>query len=443
MKKKLAAIMLSVVMAGVMSACGNAESMDTGSEQTLTESKEEESTDTEQDTKSAIEKAKEERDAATIKAVEIEKKEIPDNEALKFVADMKTGWNLGNTLEAYNGNSNPEKELASEEAWGNPLTTQAMIDEVQKAGFQTIRIPITWRGHVTISENGEITVSQAWLDRVKEVVDYAYNNGMYVIINTHHDIALEDGYYAGYYPSSEKYEWSEKYLTTIWTAMAETFRDYDEHLIMESMNEPRLVETTYEWYFQAGTAECKDAAESINRLNQKFVDTVRATGGNNAERYLMLPGYDASLDGAATELYQLPSDSADNKLIVSVHAYTPYNFALQAPGESGSTDVFSIDSSSSTADIDYLMKKLYDKYVSNGIPVVIGEYGAREKNANLQDRLDYYVYYVSSARASGITCCVWDNNAFSGTGENFGLLRRRVCSWLYPEIVEAIMSCCE
>ena len=175
-------------------------------------------------------------------------------------------------------------------------------------------------------------------------------------------------------------------------------------------------------------------------MNQLFVDTVRATGGNNAERYLMLPGYAASLDGAATDLYQLPTDEAENKLIVSVHAYTPYNFALQAPGEGGSTDEFSIDKSTSTADINTLMKKLYDKYTSKGIPVVIGEYGARDKNNNLQDRLDYHVYYVASARAVGITCCVWDNNAFSGSGENFGLFRRRVCNWLYPEIVEAIMK---
>ncbi|MBQ8596315.1 MAG: glycoside hydrolase family 5 protein [Lachnospiraceae bacterium] len=460
MKRKIMALVMAVTMAAGLMGCGsNADapaSVETEqaagggqeadveaeapgaaeAQQENTDSATDGETDPKEETKSAIEKAQAERDAATIKDVEIAAKDIPDNEALAFVANMKAGWNLGNSLEAHNSGSTPKDELSTEEVWGNPVTTQAMIDEVKKAGFETIRIPITWRGHVTVSEDGTVTVSEVWLARVKEVVDYAFNNDMYVIINTHHDIDLENGYY----PNSDHYERSAKYLTAIWTAMAETFKDYDDHLIFESLNEPRLVGSSYEWNFQAGVAECKDAADSINRLNQLFVDTVRATGGNNAERYLMMPGYAASIDGAMTDLYQLPTDSAENKLIVSVHAYTPYNFALQPPQEGGSTDEFSIEKSASTADIDSLMKRLYDKYISQGIPVVIGEYGARDKNNNLQDRLDYYVYYVSSARAAGITCCVWDNNAFSGTGENFGLFRRRVCNWLYPEIIEAIMK---
>ena len=466
MRRKVIALLMTVVISACMVACGSKEGIAAGAETgeseeelQMAEGEQTDQADTEQksagtenetvadakeETKSAIEQAQAERNAATIKDVEIEGKELPDNEALSFVASMKAGWNLGNTLEAYNSSVSPEKELSTEEVWGNPVTTQAMIDEVKKAGFETIRIPITWRGHVTVAEDGTVTVSDVWLTRVKEVVDYAYNNDMYVIINTHHDIEIADesveGKNLGYYPSTDNYERSAVYLTAIWTAMAETFKDYDEHLIFESLNEPRLAGSSYEWNFRPGVAECNGAADCINRLNQLFVDTVRATGGNNAERYLMLPGYAASLDGAATDLYQLPTDEAENKLIVSVHAYTPYNFALQAPGEGGSTDEFSIDKSTSTADINTLMKKLYDKYTSKGIPVVIGEYGARDKNNNLQDRLDYHVYYVASARAVGITCCVWDNNAFSGSGENFGLFRRRVCNWLYPEIVEAIMK---
>lgn len=460
MKRKIAALVMAVVMTVSLVACGSKDTASAsvgteeaesgkaadsqgetaGGAETQQENTGNEAASTEADpkekTKSAIEQAQAERAAATVKDVEMEAKEIPSNGALEFVANMKAGWNLGNSLEAHNNGTTLENELSTEEAWGNPVTTQAMIDEVKKAGFETIRIPITWRGHVIVSEDGTVTVSEVWLARVKEVVDYAYNNDMYVIINTHHDIDLENGYY----PNSENYERSEKYLTAIWTAMAETFKDYDEHLIFESLNEPRLVGSSYEWNFQTGIAECKDAADCINHLNQAFVDTIRATGGNNAERYLMMPGYAASIDGAMTDLYQLPADSAENKLIVSVHAYTPYNFALQSPQEGGSTDVFSIDKSASTADIDSLMKRLYDRYISQGIPVVIGEYGARDKGNNLQDRLDYYVYYVSSARAAGITCCVWDNNAFSGSGENFGLFRRRVCNWLYPEIVEAILK---
>ncbi len=452
MKNKVIAMLLAMTMITGLTACGanstttdevqqtaeeaeksaEAKAQDTDEAQT----KAEEQADEKEETMTAVEKAQAERAAATIKDVEIPAEEIPEGEAFTFVKNMKVGWNLGNTLEAYNDGQTLEDELKTEETWGNPVTTQEMIDEIKKAGFETIRIPITWRGHVTIEEDGSVTVSEIWLNRVKEVVDYAVNNDMYVIINTHHDIDLEKGYY----PDSDNYERSEAYLSAIWSAMAETFKDYDEHLIFESLNEPRLTGSTYEWYFQAGTAECQDAAECINRLNQTFVDIVRAGGGNNAQRYLMIPGYDASLDGAMTDLYRLPTDTAENKLIVSVHAYTPYNFALQSPQESGSTDTFSIDASASTKDIDYLMNSLYDKYVSQGIPVVIGEFGAREKNFNLQDRLDYYVYYISSARARGISCLVWDNNAFSGTGENFGLFRRSARTWLYPEIIEAIMK---
>ena len=456
MKRKVIAMMLAAVMVTGLVACGGAaenaqqtaaEGTDENSgasaakgteEATVNETgvQSEEQTGKEEETMTAVEKAQAERAAATIKDVEIKEEVIPEGEAFTFVKNMKVGWNLGNTLEAHNNGQISGDELKTEEVWGNPVTTQKMIDEVKKAGFETIRIPITWRGHVTVAEDGSITVSEVWLNRVKEVVDYAVNNDMYIIINTHHDIDPENGYY----PSTENYERSEAYLSAIWTAMAETFKDYDEHLIFESLNEPRLTGSTYEWNFQAGAPECQDAAECINRLNQTFVDIVRASGGNNAQRYLMLPGYDASLDGAMTDLYRLPTDTAENKLIVSVHAYTPYNFALQPPQESGSTDTFSIDASASTKDIDYLMNSLYKKYVSQGIPVVIGEFGAREKNFNLQDRLDYYVYYISSARARGISCLVWDNNAFSGTGENFGLFRRSVGTWLYPEIIEAIMK---
>lgn len=455
MKRKVIAMMLAAVMVTGLVACsGSSETTVTpgteaetqspesatdnvaDTQEATTEQQSESQTDAKKDTMTAVEKAQAERAAATIKDVEIKEEVIPEGEAFTFVKNMKVGWNLGNTLEAHNNGQISGDELKTEEVWGNPVTTQKMIDEVKNAGFETIRIPITWRGHVTIAEDGSITVSEVWLNRVKEVVDYAVNNDMYIIINTHHDIDLENGYY----PSTENYERSEAYLSAIWTAMAETFKDYDERLIFESLNEPRLTGSTYEWNFQAGASECQDAAECINRLNQTFVDIVRASGGNNAQRYLMLPGYDASLDGAMTNLYRLPTDTAENKLIVSVHAYTPYNFALQSPQESGSTDTFSIDASASTKDIDYLMNSLYKKYVSQGIPVVIGEFGAREKNFNLQDRLDYYVYYISSARARGISCLVWDNNAFSGTGENFGLFRRSVGTWLYPEIIEAIMK---
>ncbi len=369
-----------------------------------------------------------------IPEVSIEQSSIPDSEALEFVKNMKTGWNLGNTLDAYSGSSNAG--LASETSWGNPATTGEMIAAVKEAGFETIRIPVTWHNHLEWAEGSdEFTVSTEWLDRVQEIVDYAVDNEMYVIINIHHDTA-EDVYY----PDSAHYEQSEKYIVTIWKTVAERFKDYDEHLIFESMNEPRLVGSSYEWNFQESAEECRDSADCINRLNQAFVDTVRQTGGNNGQRYLMVPGYGASLAGVTTDLYQLPQDSADNKLIVSTHAYTPYSFALQPQGESGATDVFNAEGGTGRAEIDSVMNALYQKFVSQGVPVVMGEYGARNKNDNLQDRVNFYTYYIASARARGITCCVWDNGGFAGTGELFGILIRQKCIWAYPEVVEAIMK---
>lgn len=369
-----------------------------------------------------------------IPQVEITSESIPDTEAMKFVENMKAGWNLGNTLDAHNGGQNAG--LASEQSWGNPLTTKEMIAEVKNAGFETIRIPVTWHNHLEKEEGSDaFTISSEWLDRVQEVVDYAYDNEMYVILNIHHDTA-EDVYY----PDSAHYDQSENYIRTVWETVADRFKDYDQHLIFEGMNEPRLVGNSYEWNFQESVKECKDSADCINKLNQVFVDVVRAGGGNNAERYLMVPGYAASLAGVATDLFVLPADSAQNKLIVSTHAYTPYNFALQPQTEGGATDSFPADGGSGKSDIDYLVNSLYRKFVSQGIPVVMGEYGARNKNDNLQDRVNYYAYYVAAARAKGITCCVWDNGAFAGDGELFGILNRRKCEWAYPEVVKAIMA---
>ena len=377
-------------------------------------------------------------ESGSIPEITIEAKQIPDKECFRFVKDMKTGWNLGNTLDAYSQGKMYGDDISSEEIWGNPVTTKEMIDTLKNTGFRTVRIPVTWHNHVTDDGNGPV-ISEAWLDRVQEVVDYAYDNGMYVILNTHHDNTANIEGEGGYYPDTAHAEESDRYIRGIWTQVAERFKDYDEHLIFESLNEPRLAGTDYEWNFNAGVAECKDAAGSINRLNQLFVDTVRATGGNNVERYLMMPGYDASLAGAITDLYQLPNDIVSDKLIVSVHAYTPYNFALRPGRESEATDYFSWEDPKSVYEINDLMNSLYNKFVSKGIPVVIGEYGAVNRDNNTQDRVDYYAYYTAAARANGITCCVWDNGSFTD-GEIFGILRRRVNQWFFEETIEAMMK---
>ncbi len=363
--------------------------------------------------------------------------ETPASDAAEFVRNMKIGWNLGNTFDA-SSDQNKEDELAYESDWCGIVTTKEMVDAVRAAGFRTMRIPVSWHNHV--SQDGNYTISDIWMNRVQEVVDYAIDNDMYVIINIHHDNSTDY-----MYPAQQYMEQSKSYVASVWSQIAERFADYDEHLIMEALNEPRLVGTDNEWWLDMNNQDCVEAVQCINELNQVFVDTVRASGGNNKDRYLLVPGYAASLQGATNEYFVLPQDieSNDNKIMVEVHAYIPYHFALEAPGESDSTDQWSADNASDTSEIDSMMDTLYEKYVKNGVGVVIDEFGARDKGGNIEARTDFAAYYVAAARERGITCCWWDNNAFSGNGENFGIFRRMVCQFLYPDLVEGMMRAVE
>lgn len=360
---------------------------------------------------------------AEIPKEEIEAKELPESEGLTFVKNLKIGWNLGNTLDA---NKKTSVDIASETSWGAPKTTEEMIMAVKNAGFNTVRIPVTWHNHV--DENNKI--SEAWLDRVKEVVDYGYKNGMYVILNIHHDT---DPKY--FFPTYDTLDQSVKFVTDIWQQLSEAFKDYDEHLIFESINEPRLIGTNNEWWIDTKSETGKEAIDCIMQTNQAFVDLVRASGGKNADRYLMVPSYCASPDFACADMFELPSDPS-NKMIVSVHSYEPYEFALS--DNMNSTNFVSRPGGV----IEEKMKALYEKFVSKGIPVVVGEFGSRNKKDNVEARVKHAANYVATARAYGISCIWWDNNAFTGNGELFGLYDRKEGQWVYPDIVLALMNNC-
>lgn len=366
-------------------------------------------------------------DSGMVPGINIEKQPIPDNEALAFVRDMKVGWNLGNTFDAVDATWLTNK-LDYEKAWVGVKTNEGMIKAVKDAGFNTIRIPVSWHNHVSGDDH---KIDTDWLDRVQEVVDYAVKYDLYIIINIHHDMGKDY-----IYTSKEYLGQSVHYVRSIWSQLAERFRDYSHRLIFESLNEPRMVGHNNEWWLDLSNKDCREAVECLNELNQVFVDTVRSSGGNNKDRYLMVPGYAASYAGALADGFAIPKDTVDNRIIVSVHAYTPYNFALDA----GGVRTFDINRPASTNEIDYFMTELYKKFISNGIPVVIGEFGARRKGDNLQDRVDFTAYYVASASARGMTCIWWDNHGFSGDGELFGLLDRRYLNWKFPEIVEAMMK---
>ncbi|MCR4759867.1 MAG: glycoside hydrolase family 5 protein, partial [Oscillospiraceae bacterium] len=171
--------------------------------------------------------------------VTVDQYAVPENAGMEFVENLKLGWNLGNTFDAADVRSvTAEHELDYESAWCGAVTTIENIAAIKAAGFRTVRIPVSWHNHV----DSEDRISEAWMNRVKEVADWCVGMDLYVIINTHHDNA-EDWYY----PDSAHMERSQQYLKAVWSQIAETFRDYDEHLILESLNEPRLVGTDYEW----------------------------------------------------------------------------------------------------------------------------------------------------------------------------------------------------
>lgn len=368
----------------------------------------------------------------TVPDVAMESFEIPENDALAFIKDLKIGWNLGNTFDANTEINSSDDEMKYETMWCGTLTTKEMIDTIKAAGFNTVRIPVSWHNHLI---DDDFTISQVWLSRVQEVVDYVMANDMYVILNMHHDISK-----AYYYPSNAYLENSTKYMTNIWTQISERFKDYDEHLIFESVNEPRLVGDKNEWWFEIDKDNCKEAADCINTLNQVFVDTVRGSEGENITRYLMVPGYDAAAEPVLYEGFKLPNDIQENKIIVSVHAYTPYAFALQNGSEVGNTDKWDMTNKKDQQGVTDFMDGLYRKFIVKGTPVLIGEFGARDKNGNLQARVDFTTYYVAAARARGMSCLWWDNNSFIGNGENFGLLDRKSNTWQYEELLQGLMK---
>ena len=359
--------------------------------------------------------------------------EMPDNEDLRFVRDMTLGWNLGNSFDAIDGS--PASELDYESMWNGAKTTKELLAAIRAKGFRTVRIPVSWHNHV---DGDDYTIRKPWLDRVQEVVDWALAEDLYVILNIHHDNSPKF-----LYPDTAHFDVSSRYVARIWAQLSERFQDYGDHLVFESMNEPRLTESAqYQWWISMASEECRDAVDCINRLNQLFVDTVRKSGGQNETRRLMVPGYCASPQFAAIDEFVLPTDpvkSNGNRILVSAHAYTPYNFALQGPNETGSIDTFKIKNPYSTKDIDTALEGLYRKFVSKGIPVVIGEFGSRAKGENLQARVDHAAYFVMAARARGMTCVWWDNNAFDGTGENFGLIDRASLAWKQEPIADAMV----
>lgn len=309
---------------------------------------------------------------------------------------INVGWNLGNTFDSYNTS---KTGLSTETSWGNLKTTEEMIKDVKVAGFNAVRIPVTWGEHM----DGNV-IQTEWLDRVQEVVDYAYNNDMFVILNMHHDD------YIWFNPTDEEYQNDSQKLCAIWEQISERFRDYGDRLLFEGMNEPRTIESEKEW--AGGTPEERAV---INKYEQDFINTVRASGGNNSERTLIITSYAASAETVAIDDITIPDDK---NIIVSVHYYAPWKFSEGI--DSDFTD-------EGKTELDNKFAELRQKFIDKGTPVIIGEFGCVNAT-DIETRAEYYQYYISSAKANGIKCFVWDNGKASGES-SFGIFNRGNLSW--------------
>ena len=329
--------------------------------------------------------------------------------AAQIAADIRVGWNLGNTLDSYDKTTNPD--LDYETYWGNVKTSKGVFDVVKAKGFNAVRIPVSWTNHV----NEQGTIDPYWMRRVQEVVDYAINDDLYVIINMHHDdYTWLNPVYAEEEAVTEKY-------THIWQQIAERFRDYDQHLLFEGMNEPRMVGSPNEW--TGGTEEERTV---INHLLARFVSTVRATGGNNSTRALIVTTHAASITDAAVNGLVLPQD---NNLIVSIHNYAPWKFTTKDyPNERRFNN-------KGREELERQFEMLNKKFVSQGIPVFIGEFGAENKDNN-SDRAEYYSFYVKTAAKYHIPCFVWDN----GLSTSYAILDRTNNTWFNNGIADAVVN---
>ncbi|MBD9171869.1 MAG: glycoside hydrolase family 5 protein [Clostridiales bacterium] len=328
--------------------------------------------------------------------------------ALEATRLMGNGINLGNTLEACDNNVGIKTNapLSYETYWGQPKTTQAMIDGMKAAGFDTIRIPVAWMTNATHLYEGDYTIDADYMDRVEEVVRYARKAGMYVIVNDHWD----GGWYGMFgSESAETRALAMEAYKGMWQQIAERFRDYSDYLIFESANEElggRFDENSPLYCSDSVVTYLTDDERYAltNEINQTFVDVVRATGGNNATRLLLIAGYSTNIDQTCDDRFQMPKDTADSKLMVSVHYYDPWSYC-------GASSAASATKWGTVSDYEYMDQQLakMTKFTEAGYGVVIGEYGALPCSDGLKDNtLAYHTAFLDACTKYDLTNCLWD-----------------------------------
>jgi endoglucanase len=337
--------------------------------------------------------------------------------SLSLAKEMGNGWNVGNSLEAIGG----------ETAWGNPRITKELINQVKAAGFNAVRIPVAWS---KFSNPDDYTIDAAWMARVQEVVDYVIDNGMYAVLNIHWDGGWMQPTYADQDYVNER-------LEKMWLQIALNFRDYEDRLLFAGTNEV-MVTGDY------GTPKPEYYIVQ-NSFNQTFVDIVRSTGGRNAYRNLVVQTFNTNIDHGIN-FFELPQDPTDDRLMVEVHYYDPYEFALKEDGGATQWGKIANDPSKTAswgdeAHADSQFRKLKSTFVDKGIPVLVGEYGAisRSGEPDYETYRKYYLEYVTtSMKAEGLIPFYWDNGYDGNHG--FALFDRTTGEQLHPEIIRAVVG---
>lgn len=335
----------------------------------------------------------------------------------QLVEDMTFGWNLGNTLDVCQADRDGDGKInehveagekVDETLWGNPKATKELFTSLKKNGVNAVRIPVTWRDHM--DSNGNI--DREWMDRVQQVVDYAYSQGMYVIINVHHDGGGDPKFGAWIIEESQNdYNTFLKKYKNVWKQIAERFKNYSDYLIFESMNE-----VGFDTLYNKNKA---DAYNLINKINQDFVDIIRATGGNNAKRHLLIAGYYTDIERTCDSLYKMPDDKA-GRCILSVHYYTPWDFCTCDRKHTWGTN-------SEVWQMETLIGKMKKNFVDKGIPVIIGEYAA--SGSDLSSCIFFIEKLNKLCSDYGIATFIWD----SGSQVN-----RKTYKWRTPQYLEAL-----
>ena len=328
------------------------------------------------------------------------------------------GWNLGNLFDAH------QNGVASETAWGNPPVTKKLLQKVAEAGFTSVRIPVTWLGHM--GKAPDYAVDPLWLDRIAEVVDDAESLGLRVILNIHHDGA-DSQYWLDVKTAAtdaQTHAAVKKQLAALWTQIALRFKDKGEFLIFESMNEIH----DGGWGWGNNRTDGGRQYDVVNEWNQVFVDAVRGTGGKNATRYLGVPGYCANPE-LTMKHFVMPDDKTAGRLLVAVHFYDPTPYTLEARYPAwGHTapDSLRVDWGGETH-VTHVFGQLKDKFIDRGIPVYIGEMGCVRRGDEKGEAFRrYYLEYVcKAAHACGMAPFYWDNGSNATGRECSGLFDRK------------------